>query len=132
MSIGRSARRQLVTGEHVVADISCKTCDTVVGWKYVDAKERSQRYKIGKFILETERVVGEKAWEDIYDKHDSVGGHDESMTTEMEDRRREDVNDGVDVVVFDSEDEDECDDLFAGVWTAEAAGRRRRGLRVRQ
>jgi hypothetical protein len=29
------------------------------------------------------------------------------------------------VVVFDSEDEDECEDLFAGVWGAEVVAKRR-------
>ena len=31
----------------------------------MDAKEAAQRYKIGKFILETRRVVGGKTWEDV-------------------------------------------------------------------
>jgi hypothetical protein len=29
--------------------------------------------------------------------------------------------------VFDSQDEDECEDLFMGVWTPQLAARRRRG-----
>ena len=29
------------------------------------------------------------------------------------------------VVVFDSEDEDECEDLFAGIWGAEVVAKRR-------
>ncbi|KAF2267438.1 yippee-like protein, partial [Lojkania enalia] len=49
--------RQLVTGAHTVSDISCRNCGSVLGWKYVDAEEESQRYKVGKFILETKRVV---------------------------------------------------------------------------
>ncbi len=36
---------------------------------------------------------------------------------------------GVDEVVFDSQDEDECEDLFAGVWSPALAARRRRGRR---
>ena len=28
---------------------------------------------------------------------------------------------------FDSQDEDECEDLFLGVWTPQLAARRRRG-----
>ncbi|OAA69579.1 yippee family protein [Cordyceps fumosorosea ARSEF 2679] len=53
--LGRLENRQLVTGWHVVADISCATCGRKLGWKYVDAREKSQRYKVGKYILETER-----------------------------------------------------------------------------
>ncbi|ORY15967.1 Yippee/Mis18, partial [Clohesyomyces aquaticus] len=49
--------RQLVTGAHTVSDIKCRGCETVLGWKYVAAEEESQRYKVGKFILETRRVV---------------------------------------------------------------------------
>lgn len=114
----------------MVADISCKACNTVVGWKYVDAREEDQRYKIGKFILETARVVGEKAWEDINDMHESRAGYEEVIAGEVVIERQQSEDD-MDVVVFDSEDEDECDDLFAGIWTAEAAGRRRKGLRTR-
>lgn len=31
-----------------------------------------------------------------------------------------------DVVVFDSEDEEECEDLFSGVWDATVVARRRK------
>ena len=40
-----------------------------------------------------------------------------------------DGNDQEGVVVFDSEDEDECEDLFTGVWDAEVVAKRR-GRRV--
>jgi hypothetical protein len=30
------------------------------------------------------------------------------------------------VIVFDSEDEDECEDMFAGVWDARVVAKRRR------
>jgi hypothetical protein len=41
--IGKNENRQLVTGWHVVADITCGTCSINLGWKYVDAKEQSQK-----------------------------------------------------------------------------------------
>lgn len=63
IKIGRSENRQLVTGSHVVADISCRVCGTKVGWKYVDARESQQKYKVGKFILETARVVAWRGWD---------------------------------------------------------------------
>jgi len=97
----------------VVADVTCAVCTTVLGWKYVDAKEASQRYKIGKFILEMKRVVAGIHWEDIEDGVERDG---------LEEVVEEEEHDGV---VFDSEDEDECDDLFAGVWDAEVVGKRR-------
>jgi hypothetical protein len=128
VNIGRSENRQLVTGAHVVADITCAVCGSKLGWKYVDAKEQSQKYKVGKFILETARVVSFHSWEDILvpemDSLDMgcialprsplISGSDGGADEEVE---------------FDSEDEDECDDLFMGTWDAEAVAKRR-GRRV--
>ncbi|KAG9239543.1 yippee zinc-binding/DNA-binding /Mis18, centromere assembly-domain-containing protein [Amylocarpus encephaloides] len=111
--IGRSVNRELLTGAHVVADVSCSICGTVLGWKYVDAKETAQKYKIGKFILEMKRVVLAVTWED--------GGKE----VEIEDLERAGEEEDDDVVVFDSEDEDECDDLFAGTWDREVVAKRR-------
>ena len=115
---GWSVNRELLTGAHVVADVMCSICDTVLGWKYVDAKEHEQKYKIGKFILETKRVVMGVRWED--------GGVGEGEG-EVEEGKIEELSG--DVVVFDSEDEDECEDLFAGVWDPEVVAKRR-GRRV--
>ena len=44
----------MTTGRHVVRDISCRNCETVVGWKYDKAYEPNEMYKEGKFILEVE------------------------------------------------------------------------------
>ncbi|OCK83018.1 yippee-domain-containing protein, partial [Lepidopterella palustris CBS 459.81] len=102
--------RQLVTGAHTVSDISCALCGSVLGWKYVAADDESQRYKVGKFILETKRVCRGVDWE----------GEDEGMG-------RGGKGAGVDAdVEFDSQDEDECEDLFAGMWTPQLARRRRK------
>jgi hypothetical protein len=114
--------RQLVTGAHVVADISCVVCSSVLGWKYVDAKEAAQRYKIGKFILETRRVVGGKTWEDINGLQAGTNGPG-MISDKAEGGMNKD--EGEEEVEFDSEDEDECEDLFAGVWDAEVAKKRR-------
>lgn len=128
--VGRSENRQLVTGWHVVADISCNTCSTKLGWKYVDAKEEAQKYKIGKFILETERVVTFSTWEDRdaleRDDGDDGGGDTAGWDAAQEDggSYRGRSSEG-DEVAFDSEDEDECDDIFAGTWDAETVARRR-------
>ncbi|KAJ5041110.1 uncharacterized protein L3040_005664 [Drepanopeziza brunnea f. sp. 'multigermtubi'] len=117
--IGRSVNRELLTGQHVVADVSCSICGEVLGWKYVDAKEAAQKYKIGKYILEMKRVVLSVGWEDAVgdgeDVDDSLGvyGRDEDE----------------DAVVFDSEDEDECEALFTGTWDPEVVAKRR-GKRI--
>jgi hypothetical protein len=91
-----------------------------LGWKYVDAKEPAQRYKIGKYILETKRVVVAVCWEDGVSTGEEVADNDELERTRGENN---------DVVIFDSEDEDECEDLFAGVWDPELVAKRR-GKRV--
>ena len=46
--------RNMTTGRHVVRDIICKQCNETVGWKYDKAYEQSEKYKEGKFILESE------------------------------------------------------------------------------
>merc|ERR1719352_81316 len=53
---GPREERVLITGMHVVCDVSCVQCQTVLGWKYAEAYEESQKYKEGKFILEKTRV----------------------------------------------------------------------------
>ncbi|KAI1350666.1 yippee-domain-containing protein [Xylaria sp. FL0043] len=117
IKIGKPEPRNLVTGAHVVADIQCATCRAKIGWKYVDAKEESQRYKIGKFILETKRTVDYAHWEDAMT--------DETPELEFQQKGTYE-DDDAEPVVFDSDDEDECEDLFAGVWDAKTAAKRRK------
>jgi len=125
---GRHVNRELLTGTHVVADVNCIICGTVLGWKYVDAKEAAQKYKIGKFILEMKRVVVAAGWEDGTRENETVNDLGlEIMEVEAGKCQEEDESEGD--IVFDSEDEDECDDLFAGVWDAEVIAKRR-GRRV--
>lgn len=103
-----------MTGWHTVADITCGTCASKLGWKYVDAKEQAQKYKVGKYILEMERVVTHRSWEDAKD--------DDAIVVEQAEQNKDDE------VVFDSEDEDECEDVFAGTWDPEAVVRRRKRM----
>ena len=35
--------RQMLTGRHMVRDVSCKYCDTKLGWIYEFAMEEQQR-----------------------------------------------------------------------------------------
>ncbi len=55
-SQGPSENRSLTTGLHRVADIYCIACDTYMGWIYEEAFEESQKYKIGKCVLEKARL----------------------------------------------------------------------------
>ena len=112
--------RNLVTGQHTVSDVSCAICGTVLGWKYVEAAEESQKYKVGKFILETKRIKLGVSWENEEDEDEGLPLPPDTLNhagpAEVE-------------VEFDSQDEDECEDLFAGVWSTQLALKRRRGRR---
>ncbi|KAE8375800.1 yippee putative zinc-binding protein [Aspergillus bertholletiae] len=110
--------RQLVTGAHTVSDISCAFCGNILGWKYVAAEEESQRYKVGKFILETKRTMTSSSWE-------SASYVEPVVSSGPIISANVDVDTPGDRVEFDSEDEDECEDLFAGVWSPGLAIRRR-------
>jgi Yippee zinc-binding/DNA-binding /Mis18, centromere assembly len=113
IKIGRPVNRELLTGAHVVADVSCIICSSVLGWRYLDAKEQTQKYKIGKYILESKKVVGAVSWEDgvegleVSEPAGGVGREDEEL------------------VIFDDEDEDECEDLFSGTWNPSVVASRR-------
>lgn len=113
--IHKAVPRQLVTGAHTVSDVSCMFCGSVIGWKYESAEEEGQRYKVGKFILETKKIFESCSWE-------GEGGF-ECGNGKVEWRTENERKD----VEFDSQDEDECEDLFAGVWTPALAMRRRQG-----
>ncbi|CAD7928137.1 unnamed protein product [Amoebophrya sp. A25] len=54
---GPDEERLLITGKHIVCDVSCVRCQCVLGWRYQAAHEQAQKYKEGKFILESARVV---------------------------------------------------------------------------
>jgi hypothetical protein len=115
--------RQLVTGAHTVSDISCVQCGSVLGWKYVAAEEESQRYKVGKYILEAKRVVRSVSWEGEAETEDDAYA---SMGGQVRKGDVGSVGDGEKEVEFDSQDEDECEDLFAGVWSPALARKRKR------
>jgi len=49
--------RVMLTGRHMVRDVSCKKCDVKLGWIYEFATEENQRYKEGRVILERALVT---------------------------------------------------------------------------
>ncbi|PNS20742.1 hypothetical protein CAC42_2987 [Sphaceloma murrayae] len=120
----RAVPRQLVTGLHTVGDISCAQCGCILGWKYVAAEEEAQRYKVGKFILEGKRVVGWGDWE-RENVDEGVRGYFGAGGEGKRERVEEEIE-------FDSQDEDECEDLFMGVWTPQLAKRRRAARRFEE
>ncbi len=93
----------------------------------MEAQEESQRYKVGKFILETKRIRGAVDWESGVGFNDNFA-FDEGKE-DMPPDRMEEPRGAEEAMEFDSQDEDECEDLFAGVWSPELALKRRRGRR---
>lgn len=49
--------RVMLTGRHMVRDVSCKSCNNKLGWMYEFATEANQRYKEGRVILERALVT---------------------------------------------------------------------------
>ena len=49
--------RMMLTGRHIVRDVTCKKCDAKLGWMYEFATEDGQRYKEGRVILERAMVT---------------------------------------------------------------------------
>jgi len=123
----RPVPRQLVTGAHTVGDISCAQCGSVLGWKYVAAEDEGQRYKVGKFILETKKVCRSSTWEneDGSEQVEVRGGARRKSSLAIPPEQISLVGEEEEME-FDSQDEDECEDLFMGVWTPQLAARRRR------
>ena len=113
--------RQLVTGLHTVSDVRCAFCSSILGWKYDGAEEESQRYKVGKYILETKMICSSSNWEnnELQLPFTSLGLSRNDASCEN-------------TIDFDSQDEDECEDLFAGVWSPSLAVKRRRGKSFRK
>ena len=115
------SQRQLVTGIHTVSDVRCTFCSSLLGWKYEGADEESQRYKVGKYILETKLVCTTSDWE-----QKNLEVPPASLQS------AEPVTQGLSNVEFDSQDEDECEDLFAGVWSPALALKRRQNKSFRK
>jgi len=110
----------------------------MLGWKYVSAEEEAQKYKVGMFILETKRVTRAVDWENetVALNEDVVvgaGGVPPAAATGGCAEKRKDSgvsmgegNDEDEGIEFDSQDEEECEDLFMGIWTPSLARKRRR------
>jgi hypothetical protein len=46
-----SFEAQYTTGQYTVKHVACGSCDTRLGVTYIDAMDRANRYKVGKFLL---------------------------------------------------------------------------------
>ncbi|KAI8567736.1 hypothetical protein RHMOL_Rhmol02G0144600 [Rhododendron molle] len=59
VSVGPTEERTMISGLHTVSDVFCCCCGQILGWKYVTAYDKSQKYKEGKFVLERWRIAEE-------------------------------------------------------------------------
>ncbi|GAV66273.1 LOW QUALITY PROTEIN: Yippee domain-containing protein, partial [Cephalotus follicularis] len=57
VSVGGAEERNMMTGLHIVADIFCVGCGSIVGWKYETANEKTQKKEV-KYVLERFKVSG--------------------------------------------------------------------------
>ncbi|KAF4350624.1 hypothetical protein CsatB_000933 [Cannabis sativa] len=65
VTLGNEEERLMLSGLHTVEDIFCCCCGQILGWKYVVAHDKNQKYKEGKFVLERWRID-----EDVADELD--------------------------------------------------------------
>lgn len=56
LTFGKNEARNMSTGVHVVRDVSCKGCGTMLGWTYEFALEPGQTYKEGQTVLERQLI----------------------------------------------------------------------------
>ncbi|GAV78936.1 Yippee domain-containing protein [Cephalotus follicularis] len=57
--VGPQEERLMISGMHTVEDVFCCCCGQYVGWKYIEAHDKKQKYKEGKFVLERWTIVEE-------------------------------------------------------------------------
>ncbi|KAK4436522.1 protein yippee-like [Sesamum alatum] len=76
VTLGEKEERLMMTGSHIVADIFCVRCGSIVGWKYETAHEKSQKYKEGKSVLERYKISGPDGSQYWVSHGAHVGGSD--------------------------------------------------------
>ncbi|KAJ8446938.1 hypothetical protein Cgig2_026436 [Carnegiea gigantea] len=57
VSVGPEEDRLMMSGMHTVADIFCCSCGQLLGWKYMVARDKNQKFKEGKVVLERWRIT---------------------------------------------------------------------------
>lgn len=62
VALGKQEERRLMTGLHLVADIYCTVCKTVLGWKYLKAYDPKEQYKEDKYLVEKAKMVKDHGW----------------------------------------------------------------------
>ncbi|CAA0836612.1 Yippee family putative zinc-binding protein [Striga hermonthica] len=78
VTYGEKEERLMMTGSHIVVDIFCVRCGSIVGWKYEVAHEKSQKYKEGKSVLERFKISGPNGSSYWASHEENIGGNDDS------------------------------------------------------
>ena len=55
--LGPREDRVLIAGLHTVADVRCRCCESLLGWKYLEVFDNNQRLKVGRYVLEKAHIV---------------------------------------------------------------------------
>ncbi|RAL39269.1 hypothetical protein DM860_002802 [Cuscuta australis] len=76
VTVGEREDRMMTTGMHTVVDIFCVGCGSPLGWKYEIAREKLQKYKEGKFILERYMILGPNGTNYLMSPDAEVDGSD--------------------------------------------------------
>ncbi|KNA13177.1 hypothetical protein SOVF_119110 isoform A [Spinacia oleracea] len=63
VTVGPEEDRLMMSGMHTVADVFCCGCGQLLGWKYMVARDKNQKYKEGKVVLERWRITEDSSEE---------------------------------------------------------------------
>jgi len=55
-TVGKLRHTTLSTGDYGLMDVHCRICRTYLGWKYVEASNEKEKYKVGTFLLEQAKL----------------------------------------------------------------------------
>jgi len=56
VSCGQPTQRKFMSGHYTVAAVACKECQTELGWKYLKAEAKQNRFKERKLVLEKPKI----------------------------------------------------------------------------
>jgi len=88
VTLGPPEERDMTTGRHVVRNLFCIGCSTVLGWRYEAAYEDAEKYKEGKYILERIQLVNLESEATIGFAGTTSRGESDDYTTTEEGLRR--------------------------------------------
>jgi predicted secreted acid phosphatase len=66
---GNVVAKHFISGHYTIQDILCKRCFSVVGWKYITARENDNKFKETNYVIEDCKVLQIKPSEIILKRH---------------------------------------------------------------